>query len=399
MSGRRRGKRTATPDGTVLVHGKNANGEGSVYQLNDGRWVAAWSEPGRKYPRKATAKTREAAMRRRADRQGQPISGEAQTVAELAEWWLHNVYKHKVSIDTWHKAEDRLPRIKETLGHYALSDLTYTVAVEWQATLLDEFKPGTVRNYRQTLALILDEAVKQGTLQGNPVRAVGAPPRDDSDRPALSSSQNRALVAAARELRLGAAVVLLHFDAWRVSEVLGLAWDDIDFETGRVDLRRISVYRKGMGRILKPHAKTPDTMGEIWLSPTSLEFLKARRKAQAEERATAPRWETVNCDGEPVDLVFTNFTGGLVQRYRVQRAVERAAKAAGIDPTGLATHGGRRTVVTVLWSEGDENLDDIAQYVGHADPRTTAGYVKRKGKRPKNVAQRAARLLDPAAAG
>ena len=45
--------------------------------------------------------------------------------------------------------------------------------------------------------------------------------------------------------------------------------------------------------------------------------------------------------------------------------VEQAAKAAGV--TGkVGTHTGRRTVVTTLFVDGDEALDDIARFVGHA---------------------------------
>jgi integrase len=397
MAGKRRGKRAVAPDGSVMVHGRNPNGAGSVYQTKDGRWVASWHEPGRKYPRKATDKSRQGAIEKRSERMTQPLAGEGITLEELADWWLHNVYKAAVSIDTWHKAEERLPRIKKTLGTTPVNSLRYDVLTEWQAGLLEELSPGTVRNYRQTMALILDEGVKRGFLQGNPMRTVAPPPRADNDRPALESAQVHLLVKVARTLRLGAAVVILFLQGWRVSEVLGLAWDDIDFETGRVRLRRISVYRKGHGRVLKPRAKTDGAHGEHWLSPTCLEFLKARKLAQIEERKAAPTWQVVMCDGTPVDLVFTNLTGGLVQRYRVQLAVERAAKAARIDPAGLATHGGRRTVVTVMWDEGDQPLEDIAGFVGHADRKTTESYVKRRKKRPRAVAERAAKVLDPAA--
>jgi integrase len=397
MTGRRRDKRAVAPDGTVTVHGKNANGEGSVFQTRDGRWVATWWEPGRRYPRKATGKSRDDAIRRRDERRAQPPPGRGQTLGEVADWWLHNVYRTRVSIDTWHKAEERLPRVKREFGHLHPSQVTYDAVVEWLATLLEEFKRGTVKNYRQTLALIFDDAVRRGLAQGNPVRTTELPTRAASEGRALDAKESRALVAAAQDLRLGAAVVLLYLMGWRVSEVLGLAWDDIDFEFGKVTLRRSSVYRKGVGRILKPTAKTDGAHGEHWLTPTCLELLKARRAAQLEERAAADRWETVACEGRPVDLVFTNLTGGLVQRYRVQRAVERAAKAVGIDPSGLATHGGRRTVITVLWSEGDESVEDIAELVGHVDPKTIAGYVKRRGKRPERIARRSAQLLDPAA--
>ena len=71
----------------------------------------------------------------------------------------------------------------------------------------------------------------------------------------------------------------------------------------------------------------------------------------------------------------------------------RAAKTAGIT-SQLGTHSGRRTVVTTLFVDGDEALEDIARFVGHAKPSTTAGYVKRLGRRPQSVAERAARLLD-----
>lgn len=38
--------------------------------------------------------------------------------------------------------------------------------------------------------------------------------------------------------------------------------------------------------------------------------------------------------------------------------------------------------------------EDIAHFVGHARPATTAGYVKRLGRRPQAVAKRAAAVLD-----
>ena len=89
--------------------------------------------------------------------------------------------------------------------------------------------------------------------------------------------------------------------------------------------------------------------------------------------------------------MFTNPTGGLVLRQTVAKVVKQAAKTAGI-AADLGTHAGRRTVVTTLFVDGDEALEDIARFVGHAKPATTAGYVKRLGRRPEPVARRAAVL-------
>jgi hypothetical protein len=82
-----------------------------------------------------------------------------------------------------------------------------------------------------------------------------------------------------------------------------------------------------------------------------------------------------------------------VLRQTVAKLVKQAAKSAGIT-ADLGTHTGRRSVVTTLFVDGGEALEDIARFVGHAKPATTAGYVKRLGRRPEAVAKRAAAILD-----
>jgi site-specific recombinase XerD len=104
-------------------------------------------------------------------------------------------------------------------------------------------------------------------------------------------------------------------------------------------------------------------------------------------------WETITHEGERLHLVFTTPTGGLVLRQTVANVMKQAAQTAGITAR-LGTHAGRRTVVITLFVDGDEALEDIARFVGHAKPSTTAGYVKRLGRRPQSVAERAAAILD-----
>jgi integrase len=199
-------------------------------------------------------------------------------------------------------------------------------------------------------------------------------------------------VGAVRDHRLGAAVAMLFLQGWRVSEVLGLAWEDVDLDAGTARVRRASVYVDGRGQQLGP-PKSEGAHGEHWLLPTVVTLLRNRRALQGVERAAAPAWRTATYNGERINLVFTNPTGGLVLRQAVAKVVKQAAKTADI-AADLGTHAGRRTVVTTLFVEGDEALEDIAHFVGHAKPATTAGYVKRLGRRPEAVARRAAAVLD-----
>jgi integrase len=272
-------------------------------------------------------------------------------------------------------------------------ELDYRAVTEWQAKLSQQLAPWTVRHHRQTLALVVDEAVKMGALVGNPVRSVKPVRITAAEGVALDRDETRALLAAVEDHRLGAALALLFLQGWRVSEVLGLAWEDLDLDAGTASVRRASVYIDGRGQQLG-RTKTDGARGEHWLMPTVVALLAKRRETQAQERAAAPKWATIVYGGEQINLVFTNPTGGLVLRQAVAKVVKSAAKTAGI-AADLATHAGRRTVVTTLFVDGDEALEDIARFVGHAKPATTAGYVKRLGRRPETVARRAAAVLDP----
>lgn len=393
MANRRPGKRIETPDGT-RVFGKNSNGEGSVYRRADGRWCATWWMPGEKRPRTATGKTQQEAIDRRAQRRSEAgvDLGALRTVEGLANWWLHNVHRDAVRPSSWAKAEDRVRRIVTTLGYLPVAELDYRVVTEWQAKLGRKLAPRTVRHHRQTLAQIIDEAVKMGVLAGNPVRAVKPVRIPDSGGIALEPDQTRALLAAVSDHRLAAAVALLFLQGWRVSEVLGLAWEDLDLDAGTARVRRASAYVDGRGQQLGP-TKTDAARGEHWLLPTVVSLLNRRRQFQDDERAAAPAWQTHTYDGDEINLVFTTPAGGLVLRQTIAKVIKGAAKTCGID-ADLGTHAGRRTVVTTLFVDGDEALEDIARFVGHAKPSTTAGYVKRLGRRPEAVAKRAAEILD-----
>jgi integrase len=338
--------------------------------------------------------TQQEAIERRAKRREQAgqAFGALNTVGGLADWWLHNVHRHAVRPSSWAKADDRVRKIKETLGELPVAELDYRAVTEWQTRLTKTLAPRTVRHHRQVLAQVVDEAVKMGALVGNPVRAVKPLRVGDAQGAALDRDETRALLANAAEHRLGAAVALLFLQGWRVSEVLGLAWEDLDLDAGTAHVRRASLYVDGRGQQLGP-PKTAGAHGEHWLMPTTVALLRQRWETQAQERAVAPVWEPTSYEGEPVSLVFTTPIGGLVLRQTIAKVVKQAAKTARI-AAELGTHAGRRTVVTTLFVDGDEALEDIAHFVGHARPATTAGYVKRLGRRPQAVARRAAAVLD-----
>jgi integrase len=180
-----------------------------------------------------------------------------------------------------------------------------------------------------------------------------------------------------------------------VSEVLELAWGDLDLDAGVAEVHRACSYADGVGMVLGP-PKTDGAIGRHYLTPVVVELLRRRRQAQLEDRLRAgTTWEHHSYQGQPVELIFTTATGGLLLRQTVAKVVSAAAQRAGIDPKGLGTHAGRSTAITALYAEEGLDLADVARHVGHANPATTAGYVRHLGRRPIITVQAASRLLDP----
>ena len=179
----------------------------------------------------------------------------------------------------------------------------------------------TVADTRATFRSLMDGGAHPGARRVEPGRSGPAAEDSSTARRALTAAEARALVAAAADARLGAAVALLFVQGWRVSEVLGLAWSDLDLDAGVANVSRASVYADGVGMMLGP-PKTEGAKGQHLLTPVVVDLLRRRRRVQNEERLRAGGgWREAVYEGRPVDLVFTTATGGLVLRQAVAKAV------------------------------------------------------------------------------
>jgi len=83
---------------------------------------------------------------------------------------------------------------------------------------------------------------------------------------------------------------MLFLQGWRVNEVLGLAWQDVDLDAGVTTVRRGAVYVDGVGVTLGP-GNDEGAEGVHYLAPSVIELLRRRRCDQNHEREVAgPAW-------------------------------------------------------------------------------------------------------------
>ncbi len=414
---KRTGKRVVGVNGAVHVVGKNANGRGSVYfDAANRTWKATWYDPSG-MRRIVSAKTRAAVEERRdamltdgATTVGAGRLGGTPTVADLADYWLENVARPNVKPGTYVTYRKQTERIREAIGDVFVADLDVEVVRRFIAHLRREVvdDDGTVRprygiavtrNTRTQLRQIVAEAIELGYLSGgNPVDRVRVPratATERTDKRALTLDEvHRLLAVLDGTRRLDAAVGILFTCGLRASEVLGLAWDDIDLEGATATIRRGATHVTGIGVVIDT-PKTITTRGLVHLTPTVVDLLAARRETQAEQRALlGDAWHTQRYEGRIIDLVFTSGDGRPVPRQALHRVARQACERAGIDPDRIGTHTARRSVVSLAYQAGID-IGDVARLVGHAQTSTTAGYLVDRGNRPKQIAHKVGDLLDP----
>lgn len=321
------------------------------------------------------------------------------TISQVASWWLDNVAAAQVRPPTLHSYRKDVARLDARIGDLPVRDLTTEAVRALLSRLRDEgLSLGTIRNTRARLRQVAATAIELGLLNTNPVASVRNPratAEDRKTRRVLSPSEVRTLLSALDGRNsLDAAVAVLFTSGLRVSEVLGLAWDDLDMDAATATIQRASTYTGGgVGQRLDA-PKTERTAGVVYLAPVAIRLLKVRQASQEVDRlAAGSAWHTEEYEGVPVQLIFTTADGHPRVRQNVSDAIRAACERAGIDPSGVGTHTGRRSTITNLYADG-ATIDDVAAHVGHGSTETTRGYVQHLGGRPAAVAQRAWALLD-----
>jgi type 1 fimbriae regulatory protein FimB/type 1 fimbriae regulatory protein FimE len=172
-------------------------------------------------------------------------------------------------------------------------------------------------------------------------------PKIDRPREYLTEREVERLMDAARGNRWGhrdaTAILIAYRHGLRASELVAIRWDDIEFQTGKLHVRRA----KG---------------GQTSVHPLGGKELRALRRLQRE-----------TMDGRQTVYVFVSERLAPLSVAGYQRMVARAGEAAGF-PFLIHSHMLRHSTGYKLANDGQDTRS-IQHYLGHRSIASTVRYT------------------------
>jgi len=365
---------------------KNGNGDGSVYQRGDGRWVAAMQigvKPnGKQDVRMRYAKTEPEAKRklkelRKLVYQDTPEQRKKQTVEQYMWEWFHR-YKSVLKPAAFDRQEETIKyQVLPFLGRLQIHSVVASDIKDLIIWLQDErgYAYSTVKKAYDTLNECLRQAVEDGLLGKNPCNKQNKPKvadfinlddddevriLDDSEIERFCKEALRTYKNGASMYWLGYAFILILNTGIRAGEAIALrTHGDIDLEarTMRIDSNMCYVKQRDAGENGKKYGFVevpPKTKSGKRTLPLNADALNA---ARALMKLNAGR-----------EFLLSNSKGNLTPHHCLDRSFKRILRNAGIEDCGM--HALRHTYASVLFKQ-KVDIKVISSLLGHADVRVT----------------------------
>ncbi len=330
---------------------RRGHNEGSIYRREDGRWVASISlgyENGKRKRKHVLGKTRQEVSGKlhkllRAVAQGLPAPSERLRLGQFLQRWLVDSVRPTVRPRTFDSYEMVVRRhLAPVMGHLRMGLLRPSQVQGYLNRKLESgLSPRTVQYHHAILRCALGRAQKWGLVTQNVAKLVDPPKVKRTAIVSFTPEQCRSFLDALAGDRLKPMYVAALALGLRKGGLLGLRWDDVEFESKTVRVRAALQYVNGSLTLVEP--KTELRRRAIVMPATLVAALRAHRSVQARERLLAgPRWKDWG-------LVFATPLGTPLDQSRVSKHFKRMLKAAGLP--NMRFHDLRHSCASLLLAQ------------------------------------------------
>jgi integrase len=252
--------------------------------------------------------------------------------------------------------------IAPVLGRHRLQKLSAQHVQAFYTRKLNEgLSASTVGVFHNVLHKGLDTAMRWGLVPRNVCDLVSPPHAERFEIQPLTAEQAHQLLTAARGHRLEALFALALASGMRRGELLALKWQDINFATATLQVRRIlsRVPSKMSGKgFVETEPKTQKSRRSVVIAPFALEVLKQHRIHQLEAKLQAgPIWQDH-------DYVFCTSIGTHLNPSKdVLDQLKVLLKKAGLPD--IRFHDLRHSAATLLLTE-EVHPKVVQELLGHS---------------------------------
>lgn len=256
--------------------------------------------------------------------------------------------------------------IQPVIGQRRLSDVKSSDCSRVLKQMINSHATSSIKQTRAAMSAMFQYAVDDNRMLKNPVgKTVKIPKGIDALEKKerhlyVTEDEERKFFEAAKGSWLYNPCKLALETGLRVSEIIGLTWDEIDFEKGYINISHILQFDTNIKRWKFTPPKTSNAIRSIKMTNACREILlAAKEELKHKETPIDARWKELvflGTDSEPKKN--TSYYGG----------IRTICKRAGVEPFSM--HSLRHTFATQCVAAGilPKSLQCI---MGHADISTT----------------------------
>ena len=229
--------------------------------------------------------------------------------------------------------------------------------------------PNTVQKHHQYIHKCLEMAVRNKYVRENVSDYADRPKRIYTERAFLEVDDMKRLLEAVKGEKIETAVILASYFGLRRSEVLGLRWDDVDFENGIVRIRIKCIRTKDDEGRMTTHItddlKTQSSYREFPLCEAVTKHLREHMERIADNRSF---FGSEYCF-EHKDFICVDEHGRLIKPDYLSSRFSEIAHRLGFD--NISFHCLRHSCGSMLLHLGFD-IKQIQIWLGHSSYQTTA---------------------------
>lgn len=247
----------------------------------------------------------------------------------------------------------------------------------------------TLRLYFVFLSSVLSTAVEWQIILYNPCDRVKSPRTAKKEPEILDDKQALELLEKlhSEDTQHRTAIIIALFLGLRRGEILGLKWENIDFDNGIITIKNNLQYLPGKG-IYNSSTKTSSSERAMKAPELVMLSLKEQRKYQLETKIKAgDRWIESG-------YVFTKPDGTPCHPDSLTKWFKQFIRDNGF-PENIKLHSLRHTCASLMISEGIP-ITTVARRLGHSTAATTTSiYAHAIQSADEAAAQRIENILNP----